>query len=54
MREEERPGEIAGIELGEGEPWEPWETKLVVWSIAVGLLVLLVGGYLVHTLILAG
>lgn len=43
----------AGIKMEEAEPWEPWETKLVAWSIGIGILVLGVGGYLVNALILS-
>jgi len=39
-------------EARETEPWEGWETKLVVYSIAIGIAVLIVGGLLVNHFIL--
>jgi len=50
----DREGGSAGIELGEAEPWEPWETKLVVWSVGIGLVCLVIGGYLIDRFILSG
>lgn len=38
--------------LGEPEPWEPWETKLCLWSIGIGIAGLVVLGILVNQLIL--
>ena len=38
--------------LGEPEPWEPWETKLVVWSIGLAVAALVVLGWLINTYIL--
>ncbi len=38
--------------LGEAEPWEPWETQLVGWSIGIGLAGLLVLGVLINIFIL--
>jgi hypothetical protein len=38
--------------LGEAEPWEPWETQLVGWSIGIGLAGLVVLGFLINTFIL--
>lgn len=46
----ERPSEDALS--GTPEPWEPWETKLVVGSIALGALGLVVLGWLVDRFIL--
>lgn len=34
------------------EPWESWETSLVVWCIGIGIVSLVVLGWLVNTLIL--
>jgi hypothetical protein len=48
----EKGGEIDGIKMEEAEPWEPWETKLVVWSIAIGIVFLIVGGYLINAFVL--
>ncbi len=39
--------------LGEAEPWEPWETKLVGGSIAIALVSLLILGILINTYILS-
>jgi hypothetical protein len=44
------PGEDALS--GTPEPWEPWETSLVLGSIAVGLLGLVLLGWLVARFIL--
>jgi len=38
--------------LGEAEPWEPWETKLVVWSIGLAIVGVVVLGWLIDTYIL--
>ena len=34
------------------EPWEPWETKLVLGSVLVGIVSLLILGVLINWLIL--
>jgi hypothetical protein len=41
------------VEIEEGELWEPWETKLVVVSIVIGIAVLVVGGIIANLTILA-
>ena len=33
--------------LGEAEPWETWETKLVTWSIGLAIVGLVVLGWLI-------
>ncbi len=38
--------------LSEAEPWESWESKLVLWSIGVGIAGLIVLGLLVNKFIL--
>jgi len=38
---------------GEAEPWEAWETSLVLWSIGVGIVGLLVFGWFVSRFILS-
>jgi hypothetical protein len=38
--------------LGEAEPWEDWETKLVSFSIGIGVLVLLIAGTIINMTIL--
>ncbi len=38
--------------LANPEPWEPWETKLVVWSIGIGLVSLAVLGTIINMTIL--
>lgn len=47
--------ERAGQEALAGEPeaWEPWETRLVVWSLVIGVVGLLVLGVLVDRFILS-
>lgn len=37
---------------GEPEPWEPWETRLVVASLAIGAAGLVVLGWLIDRFIL--
>ena len=34
------------------EPWEPWENKLVIWSIVAGVISLFILGTLINWLIL--
>lgn len=36
----------------EPEPWESWETSLVLWCIGIGLAGLIVLGWLINTLLL--
>ncbi len=48
--EQERSAEAL---MGEAEPWEAWETKLVVWSIGIGIAGLVVLGLLINTFILS-
>jgi hypothetical protein len=38
--------------LLEAEPWEPWEAKLVGWSIAIGFVSLIILGVLINLFIL--
>jgi hypothetical protein len=38
--------------LGDPEPWESWETKLVVWSLVIGAVGLVLLGALVNAFIL--
>jgi hypothetical protein len=38
---------------GEPEPWEPWETKLVLYSIGLALAGLVILGFVVNTFILS-
>ncbi len=38
--------------LADAEPWEPFETKLVLWSFAIAVIVLVIGLFLVPTSIL--
>jgi hypothetical protein len=37
---------------GHGEPWESWETHLVVWSVGVGIGALVILGMLINAFIL--
>jgi hypothetical protein len=39
--------------LGEAEPWESWETRLVVGSIAIAIVGLIVLGWLINSFILS-
>lgn len=39
--------------LGEAEPWEFWETKLVMWSLVIGIGGLVVLGGIINVTILA-
>ena len=47
--EEERSTEAL---LGEPEPWETWETKLVLWCIGIALVGLILLAWLISTYIL--
>ena len=38
---------------GDAEPWEAWETSLVLWSIGLGLVGLVLLGWLVDRFILS-
>ncbi len=38
--------------LGESEPWESWETNLVIWSLILGLGGLLILGTLINLFLL--
>jgi hypothetical protein len=38
--------------LGEAEPWESWETKLVLYSVGLALVGLVILGFLINTFIL--
>ncbi len=40
------------VEIDEHEPWEAWETKLVTYSIGLGIVGLVIMGVLVNTFIL--
>jgi hypothetical protein len=37
---------------GDGEPWESWESRLVIWTIAIGIVGLFVLAWLVNKFIL--
>ena len=52
--DEVRQQELSSAEelLGDPEPWEPWETKLVSYSIGIALVGLVILGYLINTFIL--
>jgi len=39
--------------LGEPEPWEAWETRLVSWSIGIAIVGLIILGWLINTYILS-
>ncbi|MBS3758213.1 MAG: hypothetical protein KGY61_06085 [Desulfobacterales bacterium] len=34
--------------VGSMEPWEGWETKLIWWSLIIGFVVLVIGGFVVQ------
>ncbi len=38
--------------LADAEPWDPIETKLVVWSFVIAVVVLIIGLFIVPTSIL--
>ena len=48
----EEKGHFHESVLGEPEPWEPWETKLCLWSLGSGLAALLVLGFLMNYFLL--
>ncbi len=55
---EEHKGMLSGNEyeaedvLADAEPWEPFETKLVLWSLGIAIVVLVIGLIFVPTSIL--
>lgn len=53
--DEARQRELTSAEelLGEPEPWESWETKLVMYSIGIALVGLVILGFLINTFILS-
>ncbi|MBL6927574.1 MAG: hypothetical protein ISR44_00250 [Rhodospirillales bacterium] len=48
----EAPAEHAEIAIDAPEPWEPFETQLVSWSIGIGIAGLIVLGTLVNIYLL--
>lgn len=38
--------------LGECEPWEDWESKLVIYSLAIGIATLIIMGIVINVFIL--
>ncbi len=48
----ERAPEVDESALGECEPWDSWETKLVWWSIGIGIAGLIVLGAIINVTIL--
>lgn len=63
MAEEERKHSTGGLHmhgdidesaaLEDAEEWEDWETKLVAWSIGIGIGVLVIFGAIINMTILA-
>ena len=55
VADDARQRELASAEelLGQAEPWEPWETKLVTYSIGIAIVGLIVLGFLINTYILS-
>lgn len=53
--DEARQRELSSAEALQGEPetWEPWETKLVLYSIGLAIAGLVILGVLVNTFILS-
>ena len=53
--DESRSRELSSAEelLGDPEPWEPWESKLVIYSVSIAFIGLVILGYLVNTFILS-
>ena len=52
--DEVRNQELTSAEelLGDPEPWESWETKLVLYSVGIACIGIVILGYLVNTFIL--
>lgn len=46
------PDAASHVAIEAPEPWEPWETKLVVWSVAIGVGGLIIFGILVNIYLL--
>ncbi|GAB4371150.1 MAG: hypothetical protein Kow0062_06420 [Acidobacteriota bacterium] len=53
MADRDQLHDAHAVEIEQGEPWEPWETRLVLWSLAIGVVVLVIGGWIVHATILS-
>ena len=63
MAEQEKKHSTGGLHMGDdidqeaaledAEEWEDWETKLVLWSIGIGIGVLVVFGAIINMTILA-
>jgi len=47
-----KPVEETEAILGVPEPWETWETRLVTWSISIGIVGLVVLGTLINLFLL--
>lgn len=43
---------VEGSTLGECEPWDAWESKLVGWSLGIGVAGLIVLGVIINITIL--
>jgi hypothetical protein len=59
VHSEDRPGPRAAtpeVSPGgkAGDPWQPIETKLVIWSVAAGMIAMIVLATLVHMFLLGG
>ncbi|QBQ55840.1 hypothetical protein [Nitrosococcus wardiae] len=46
-------GEFSEPVLGESEPWAEWETQLCLWSIGVGIVALVILGFLINQFLLS-
>lgn len=44
---------VAELVSEEAEPWEPWETRLCLWSLGLGIVGLVVLGVIINLTILA-
>lgn len=52
MKKQDQPNHQVDALFTNPEPWEPWETKLVVYSIIIAIISLIILGILINWLIL--
>lgn len=45
-------GLTQSADIADAEPWETWETKLVWYSLGIGIAVLIVGGIIISAFLL--
>ncbi len=51
-KDQSSPLATDNISIGQSEPWESWETKLVFFSLVIGIGILVIGGVLVNMFVI--